>query len=512
MRKAALINPERFFIPALLLVLLVGIAFRIYALIVVGFDEPFDMGGLFYQMSLEIIRNHFILPVNIPYYYPGGLPFAYPPLAFYIQSTIIKLFSPPLFVTVNLLPSIFSILSIFTFYLLAKQVLQQRWRWLAALLFFAIIPLAVTELVEGMGLAESLGINAIILYTWSLVRVQGLPTVRNKVTAGFLLALCVVSSPGSLYAAILISLLYQAIALVSWISSKKAKDFISGLVIGLVGIMASSPYWVSVIGYHGIKIFLDAFKGQNISLFSQLIENFLEFRLIWSTPVWNALFILCLGLVLWRKHIPLFLYTLLLLLILRERWIASIPVSLVLGEGIGILLDILSRIRWKRIGLVKVSIIWVLVLILVYDAGAYLIFTVNEDTYDVSASQVDELQRINSENLIPENQSVVTLGSWGLIEWSPALLERTVLNNPYGLEWIPGQEAKMTALTQDLKAADSMAKVSTLLKDSFPGVSAVYLVLDEEVRNTNFLNGQENGYFKIIQYLDHLTLALLILQ
>jgi hypothetical protein len=35
---------NRLYTPALALVFAIGIAFRVYALFVVGFDEPFDLG------------------------------------------------------------------------------------------------------------------------------------------------------------------------------------------------------------------------------------------------------------------------------------------------------------------------------------------------------------------------------------------------------------------------------------------------------------------------------------
>ena len=89
------VKSDTYYKGALFISFLIGIAFRTYHLFIIGFKVPFDLGGLFYQMSIEIIKNGFLLPVSIPYYYPGGLPFAYPPLPFYIQAIVIKLFSPP---------------------------------------------------------------------------------------------------------------------------------------------------------------------------------------------------------------------------------------------------------------------------------------------------------------------------------------------------------------------------------------------------------------------------------
>ncbi len=137
---------------ALTLTLLAGVGLRIWHLFSVGFSVPFNLGGLFYQMSVEIINHHFSLPVWIPYYFKGGLPFAYPPLPLYIQALLIKGFHPKGFLTENLLPPLFSILSLFFFYFLARKVFSEKWRVLAAVLIFSSLPAAFTEQIRYPGI------------------------------------------------------------------------------------------------------------------------------------------------------------------------------------------------------------------------------------------------------------------------------------------------------------------------------------------------------------------------
>jgi hypothetical protein len=503
---------NRLYTPALALVFAIGIAFRVYALFVVGFDEPFDLGGLFYQMSLEIARNGFGLPVSIPYYFPGGLPFAYPPLAFYIQAALIRLFSPPLFLTVNLLPALFSLLSLCVFYLLAKEAILPRWQRLAALFIFAILPLAVTEQVQAMGLAESLGTCALILYTWALLRAGRQPRMKRWLLAGLMLALCVVSSPGSLYAAGLISLLFTITLIVQWVRQRDARGLLGVVVIGFTGLLLSAPYWLKVVLTHGFDIFTGAFMAQNTSLLIELKENLLAFRLIWTTPLWNGLFLLCLALMLFRKQFLLFIYTLLLLLIIRERWIVSIAISLVIGSGIGELLDLLAGLKWKGRDLVRVSLTWALVLVLVYNAGAYLVYTVNEQTYDLPAVIVEDLQRIRIAQLIPVEANVVAIGGLGMVEWSPALLEREVLNNPYGLEWVPAREDEMHFLTSQLQEARNPIDYAILIRQFFPEIPEVYLVLDNAWIEMETFTDLENSDLTILETYEQLILARLNLQ
>jgi hypothetical protein len=52
---------------------------------------PMGYAGLYNEISDAILENSFFLPMRIPYYGPNGIPFAYPPLAFYLEALITKL-------------------------------------------------------------------------------------------------------------------------------------------------------------------------------------------------------------------------------------------------------------------------------------------------------------------------------------------------------------------------------------------------------------------------------------
>jgi 4-amino-4-deoxy-L-arabinose transferase-like glycosyltransferase len=73
-----------------------------------------------------ILANHFQLPVHVPYASAGGLPFAYPPLSFYVQAALIGLFHHAPFLIVYWSPPLETALDVLTFYGLARQVSQNR--------------------------------------------------------------------------------------------------------------------------------------------------------------------------------------------------------------------------------------------------------------------------------------------------------------------------------------------------------------------------------------------------
>jgi len=467
---------SKFYRPALACVFLVGIGFRVFHLFIVGFKVPYNLGGLFYQMSLEIIRNRFALPFDIPYYFPGGLPFAYPPLPFYIQAVIIQWFSPPDFITVNLLPPVFSVLSLAAFYLLAKKVFSDRWLVLTAVFTFAVIPLAVSEQIEAMGLAESLGTLAIILYLHALLWAQDRPRWYAGLYPGAMLGLCALSSPGSLYAGLLISVLFVGIALFRLIRSRETSLLRLVLIVGITGLAVSAPYWLTVISNHGIGIFLKAFSGQQSALFDTLIQSFAGLRLLWSSPFWNVLFLVCLAAVLLEKRILLAVFSLVLLFVVREEWVMCIPASLVIAQGLGFINRRLGKLPRINTNLLRVAVMWLLILFFVYISAFSLLFTINEDTYDITRTQVEDLIAIQKEDLIPAHELVFVIGNFGLIEWTPALIQRSVINNPYGLEWVPAHYEVIQKLADETAAGMTPEELLSALNLYFPEIQSLYIV------------------------------------
>ena len=99
-----------------IILILLGIYIRLNHLASIPADEPFRLGGLFLEFSQQIIANGYALPKTIPFYSAGGIPFAYPPLGFYIQALIIDFFSPPRFWTVNWLPPLIAALTVPSFF------------------------------------------------------------------------------------------------------------------------------------------------------------------------------------------------------------------------------------------------------------------------------------------------------------------------------------------------------------------------------------------------------------
>ncbi|MCS7009775.1 MAG: hypothetical protein NZL98_00195 [Anaerolineales bacterium] len=104
----------------LCLALLLGAYVRLFAPARAGF--PVVDGGLFYAMTRDLLENNFRLPLVASYNYLR-IPFAYPPLPLYLAATIHTAFKVDLLEVVRWLPSVFSLLALPAFFLLAQEML-----------------------------------------------------------------------------------------------------------------------------------------------------------------------------------------------------------------------------------------------------------------------------------------------------------------------------------------------------------------------------------------------------
>jgi len=182
------------------LIILIGLFLRTYHLFLVGFSKPWKFGGLYLEFARQIFLNNYTLPERIPYYTLGGLPFAYPPLPFYIESFLVFTLGLPEFLVVNLLPAIASVISLILFYVLIKNILKNKWAQLFSLIFFSLFPIGYAEQLEGAGLSESFGTIIIILLILAFWNYYKNPFhIPRLLLTSFVWALTVMASPASAY-------------------------------------------------------------------------------------------------------------------------------------------------------------------------------------------------------------------------------------------------------------------------------------------------------------------------
>ncbi|MGE3960198.1 MAG: hypothetical protein AB7F65_00785 [Dehalococcoidia bacterium] len=166
---------------------ILAMALAVRALYVVTAGFPLNDGGLFYVFARDIQNAGYALP-TLSSYNDGTIPFAYPPLGFYLAALADDLTPASLLDIIWLLPMLESVAVVAAFYLLASSLLRDRWTVLLATIAFALVPRSFIWLIMGGGLTRALALTLALLaihQARSAVETdRGAPLVRAAVFLG----------------------------------------------------------------------------------------------------------------------------------------------------------------------------------------------------------------------------------------------------------------------------------------------------------------------------------------
>jgi hypothetical protein len=466
-------------IPWVILALMAsGAILRIANLFSIPFDAPFHLGGLFYEFSRQIIQNHFALPETIPYYSLGGIPFAYPPLSFYIQAVILKLFSPPLFVTVNLLPPLIDVFTLPAFYWMIKAQTDDKRLMAAALFAFALMPSAFVNQIEGAGLAEACGTVVLLLYLGWLFRFEKNPRPVPALWAGLFLGLCVLSSPGSAYGSVIISVLFFLKFLGQDLKRHSFKSSAWLLLTGLTGLLVSAPYWLMVFRHNEFGGFTTTFLSQQgASAFLNQIRYMITFKpadmitFVGDEGIYGFLFdwLVFAGLIWAMLNKQVFQIVIFFSVWLIPRvgcWLVAIPAAWLAASGIVHLVWPLLQKAFSNKGAnnrppLAPGVLALILVLLSVTGGVFTIHDLlNQPELLISAAAAETLQ--HERQMIPADAHVLIAGNGALREWAPALLEREVLNCEFGLEWQPDELQQVYLINDALDANDLLTAMAVV--------------------------------------------------
>ncbi len=201
-----------------------------------------------------------------------NIPFAYPPLGFYLGRIASDLFGWSAAQTLRWVPAFFASLSVPAFYLLARRLLKNKYYAAISTLFFALMPRALSWYVMGGGLTRSPGQLFMLLTLATVVRLYEENRSIDIFLAGLFGGLAVMSHPEA-------AVHTFVSALFLWIMlSRKRTGFINSILVGLIVLIVSAPWWLTVVHYHGIDPLLKgAATGQKtLAVFHLLFFVFTE--------------------------------------------------------------------------------------------------------------------------------------------------------------------------------------------------------------------------------------------
>ena len=424
--------------------LLLGAVVRFNPILLSNF--PLNDGGLFYQMTLDVIQNHFSLPVYTSYN-GGVIPFSYPPLAFYLMALVQRVLNIGILSQLHYLPALISTLTIPALYFLSRKITESREISLFAVIGFALMPQSFVWLIMGGGITRSLGILFAILALLFVWQMFHNPSISSLLLTILFCSLTILCHPAIAWFLFLTSLLIM-------LMYGRNKTGILYSIFTIIGILlTTSPWWIIILQRFGLSSILNASQTSGLVNLSVILFNFT------GEPFATILAVIALlGIFaeITRRRFFLLIW-LIVIAIFSPRggqWLATIPASMLFGSGVVLVLvpglvnfkgwafegtPTLTDIFKNRIVKIAFSVILVFALF-----SAMVFWYIGDSELKTLSSYDRQAMQWASQNT--ENDSkfvVITGGEWPvdfISEWFPALANRTSITTVQGSEWSSGNE------------------------------------------------------------------------
>jgi len=431
---------------------LLAMAFAVRALYVLTAGFPLNDGGLFYVFAEDIQAAGYALP-EFSSYNDGTIPFAYPPLAFYLAAALDDLTPLSLLDVIWLMPMIESVAVVGAFYLLARMLLKDRWTVVLATLAFALVPRSFIWLIMGGGLTRALALTFAILAIHQARQAcqddRWQPAARTSV----LLALTVLTTLETA------SWLAVTLPLFTLFPFQRQR-LVKLTAIGLGALALTAPWWSLIIARHGLDPFLAAREyggsaigqGDVASMWSNVLnplhtgEPF--FPLIAALGLLGAVYAIVRGDWLlpawWTITVVMGTRAFPTLAVIPTAMLAAVAVRYVVGPALvragTEVQDGVARVpRTRKLAIAALGGVALLFLV-----GASLEDTRGDQQYlrALTTAEVEAMEWISEET--PEDARFLVLSRNGWFadrdgEWFPALAERENVATVQGYEWVDGE-------------------------------------------------------------------------
>ncbi|MCW3137022.1 MAG: glycosyltransferase family 39 protein [Methanophagales archaeon] len=433
-----------------ILIFLVGFFVRFSPLIIMGFptELPFNGGGLYYHFSETILENNFTYPRTIPYYTDNGIPFAYPPLLFYLIAIVAKFTPLSTFILHIYLPTFISVATVIAFYFLAKEIFQERKLILFSTLVYAILPTAFSELIPGEGLCESFGVFIFIIGMIFMHKMFSTDSLKYILITGFLFGIAVLGSPGGGYA--------FAISLVvfSFLKGRGVFDAKKFTSVALIGAVVSSPWWLTVIDYHGIDILLNGFMSRHSDILGLIVKS-LYFH-VFGGLFWAAfcLFGIFYCIIKREFFLPIWFISVLIPGGAEIGYIIPIPAAILITLGLfKVVIPGFKKDISRTNKIHQLLIVAFILLIIFHGVGEAIGPSLYKDYDAMIYTEKNDMEAMKWIKLNTAENSIFFVindqTAWWLKDWFPAITRRITLNTPYGSEWA-GDFERIVQMDEDI--------------------------------------------------------------
>lgn len=408
-----------------------GAIFRFLPTAIAGY--PINDGGMFASMIQDLQSNQFVPPLYTTYN-NINIPFAYPPLGFYIGAILKSIFNISEIQILRWLPALLNTFTIPAFYFLAKEILNEKLKASVATFVFALTPHLNTWLSAGGGLTRSLGTFFLILtlfFSYKLFAKNETKAMWGVIIFGSLVVLSHTEST------------IFAIALPAFIWLMKSRSLKTAIQAGWIAvgvILLAGPWYGFVISKHGFEPLLSALQtgSQGIWSFLRLInidiiteESYLD--------VFAVTGVLGIILLVVKKDyfIPILLVFMYVIQPRSAHTVGNIPLAMASGIFIT---DVLfpSLNTYSTTSNRGIKILLLILTPYIFINSIYLSYMLSQ--HHVSINEQTAMQWITENTSADSNFLVITNETDPMCdstsEWFPYLTKRTSLTTLQGREWL----------------------------------------------------------------------------
>jgi hypothetical protein len=438
----------------------IGLAVRLAAPLQASF--PLNDGGLFYAMIIDLQETSYTLPLHATYN-SAEIPFAYPPLAFYLTGLLSDLLQISVIELVRVLPAIVSALTIPAFYFLAREITDSKVQIVFGVFAFALLPRDFAWLIMGGGITRSFGMLFAMLTMTFAYRFYNGHSARHLLACILLGTLTILTHPEATVHAAITALIFYLWKDRSW------KGFGLSLAIGVGILVLTAPWWGTVIARHGIGPFQAAMTASGQDNFNPLIGTLIFLRFLFTNepflPILSVLGLIGIFASLSRRQtfLPAWIFLLHLIEPRGGTLYMMIPLALLIGEALEtVIIPVLNQTgnvdNSEFVNLLrgKVSRYFLVFLFVHSTISAYSTSLNIQDELSLKQSDLDvfawvrENTPVNAQFLLLTGQLPLR-DAWS--EWFPVLSERQSQATIFGYEWVnDGQFGDRVEAYENLQA------------------------------------------------------------
>lgn len=421
--------------------------------------------GLFLKTSETIVSGNYAFPDRVMGYTRSGVPFAYPPLTFYVNAILLDRGVSPFQIS-RVLPAMVTSIAFVPYFYLAREFLPSSERAGVAAIIAAVTPMLLQWHLSAGGIVRAPAFFVLLSGLYVGIRLFRYRTRRSLVVGTVLFGMMLLTHPTY-------SMFFAASYVLFFFGEDRSLDGLGrGLVVAGGGLLIASPWLVRVASTHGIGVFTSAAGthgglGAGVTVFlDRLGDPFAGFPVI---LVWYVLLTFGIYYLLRRRQYFLPLWFGVSVFLMDEIRFAFIPGVMILTVGVtDVMPAIHARLfRSERTATSQIAVTAV-VLCLFVSLGGMFVANQSVTNHDPMPSFIDgedtsAMSWVQSET--PSDAEFVVIGD--AAEWFPYFTDRTILVGPWGVEWkTPAAYQRQMDAYRSLSDCDTARCLTDALRSS----------------------------------------------